>query len=95
MAVEIIVLGVGATLLMDLWALARKRWFGVAALDYAWVGRWLGHMRHGQFRHAAIGKARRCIEIFIAILDDCVIIPTPRLTLIPPCWSGQSKTPSR
>jgi len=57
MAVEIIVLGVGATLLMDLWALARKRWFGVAALDYAWVGRWLGHMRHGQFRHAAIGKA--------------------------------------
>ena len=57
MAVEIIMLGVGATLLMDLWALARKRWFGVAALDYAWVGRWLGHMRHGQFRHAVIGKA--------------------------------------
>jgi hypothetical protein len=57
MAVEIIMLGIGATLLMDLWALARKRWFGVAALDYAWVGRWLGHMRHGQFRHAAIGKA--------------------------------------
>ncbi|KJU77810.1 membrane protein [Ectopseudomonas oleovorans] len=57
MAVEIIVLGVGPTLLMDLWALARKRWFGVAALDYAWVGRWLGHMRHGQFRHAAIGQA--------------------------------------
>lgn len=57
MAVEIIMLGIGATLLMDLWALARKRWFGVAALDYAWVGRWLGHMGHGQFRHAAIGKA--------------------------------------
>ena len=57
MAVEIIMLGIGATLLMDLWALARKRWFGVAALDYAWVGRWLGHMGHGQFRHAAIGQA--------------------------------------
>lgn len=57
MVVEIIVLGIGATLLMDLWALLRRRWFAIAALDYGWVGRWLGHMRHGQFRHAAIAKA--------------------------------------
>lgn len=57
MVVEMIILGVGATLSMDLWALARKRWFGVSGLDYAWVGRWLGHMAHGQFRHAAIGQA--------------------------------------
>src|SRR5690606_17845788 len=48
---------VGATLVMDLWALLRQRFFGVASLDYALVGRWLGHMRHGRFRHAAIGKA--------------------------------------
>ena len=57
MVVEIMVLGVGATLSMDLWALLRRRWFGVASLDYGWVGRWLGHMRHGQFRHTAIAKA--------------------------------------
>jgi hypothetical protein len=60
MAVEMIVqasiLGIGATLLMDLWALARRRFFAVPSLDYALVGRWLGHMRHGQFRHVAIGK---------------------------------------
>jgi hypothetical protein len=60
MAVEMIVqasiLGIGATLVMDLWALARRRFFGVPSLDYALVGRWLGHMRHGRFRHAAIGK---------------------------------------
>jgi hypothetical protein len=57
MTVEIIMLGIGATLLMDLWALARERLFGVSVLDYGLVGRWLGHMRHGRFRHAAIGKA--------------------------------------
>lgn len=57
MVVEIMVLGVGATLLMDLWALLRRRWFGVASMDYGWVGRWLGHMRHGQFCHTAIAKA--------------------------------------
>ena len=55
---QVLWVGVGATLLMDAWALARRRLFGIASLDYALVGRWLGHMRHGRFRHAAIGKAR-------------------------------------
>lgn len=57
MIVQAIVLGIGATLVMDLWALVRKHLFGVPALDYGLVGRWLGHMRQGRFRHAAIGKA--------------------------------------
>lgn len=52
MLLEITMLGMGATSLMDLWALARKRWFGVAALDYVWGGRW-----HGQFRHVVIRLA--------------------------------------
>lgn len=56
--VHVLLVGVGATLLMDAWALARRRFFGIASLDYALVGRWLGHMRHGRFRHAAIGKAQ-------------------------------------
>ena len=55
---HVLLVGVGATLLMDAWALARRRVFGVASLDYALVGRWLGHMRHGRFQHAAIGKAQ-------------------------------------
>jgi Protein of unknown function (DUF2938). len=50
-------IGVGATLLMDGWALLRKRLLGVPSLDYALVGRWVGHMPRGRFRHAAIGKA--------------------------------------
>ncbi|MBS7663172.1 DUF2938 domain-containing protein [Pseudomonas lalucatii] len=49
--------GLGATLVLDLWALARRRFFGVPSLDYALVGRWLGHMGQGRVRHAAIGKA--------------------------------------
>ncbi|MEK1907488.1 MAG: DUF2938 domain-containing protein [Pseudomonas sp.] len=57
MIVQAALLGIGATLVMDLWALLRRRVFGVASLDYALVGRWLGHMREGRFRHVAIGKA--------------------------------------
>lgn len=54
---HITAIGIGATLLMDGWAVLRKHLLGVPALDYALVGRWIGHMPLGRFRHAAIGKA--------------------------------------
>ena len=50
--------GAGATLAMDLWGVARHRLFGVPPPDYALVGRWLAHMRHGRFRHDAIARAQ-------------------------------------
>ncbi len=49
--------GVIAILIMDLTAWARQRFWGVAGLDYAFVGRWIGHMRHGRFTHPSIVKA--------------------------------------
>lgn len=38
--------------------LARRRLFGTPLPDYGLVGRWLGHMEDGRFRHAAIAAAR-------------------------------------
>jgi len=61
MAIEIIlraiIIGVGATALMDVWTLARQRFFAIPSLDYALVGRWLGHMPAGRLFHPAIAKA--------------------------------------
>ncbi|MCW5117958.1 DUF2938 domain-containing protein [Burkholderia cenocepacia] len=54
---KLLLIGAGATLLMDLWTLFRRRAFGIPSLDYALVGRWLGHMTHGRFRHASISTA--------------------------------------
>lgn len=51
------VIGVGATALMDLWAFARQRLSGVPPLDFALVGRWLGWMPRGRFRHAPIAAS--------------------------------------
>lgn len=51
------VIGLGATAVMDLWALLQRRLFGVPSLDYALVGRWLGHFPRGRFRHEAIMAA--------------------------------------
>ena len=50
-------IGAGATLTTDLWAIARGRLFGVPAPDWGLVGRWLGHMARGRFRHERIATA--------------------------------------
>jgi hypothetical protein len=47
-------IGTGATVVMDIWAVVRKRLFGVPALDYALVGRWLVHLTRGRLRHNPI-----------------------------------------
>jgi len=52
-----LVVGVVATALMDLGGVARKPLLGIAPPDYRLLGRWLGHMAHGRFRHEAIAKA--------------------------------------
>jgi hypothetical protein len=55
-ALRTILLGVGATMAMDVWALT-LRWFGIPSLNFALLGRWMGHLRHGRFMHASIAKA--------------------------------------
>lgn len=50
-------IGIGATVLMDLWGIARKSLLGIAPPNYGLVGRWIAHMRRGQFRHASIAAA--------------------------------------
>ncbi len=49
--------GSGATLLMDAWLVLLRRGFGVRTLDYAMLGRWLGHIPRGTWAHASIAKA--------------------------------------
>lgn len=49
-----LVTGAGATAVMDLWALIRKRLQGIPQLDYGLVGRWLAYLMRGRFRHDAI-----------------------------------------
>lgn len=52
-----IAIGIGATLLMDLWNLFLKRAFGIPSLNYCLLGRWLRHMPGGTFRHVSIAAA--------------------------------------
>lgn len=49
-------LGIGATAVMDVWLLLLKR-LGIPTLNFAFIGRWVGHLVRCQIAHAAIAKA--------------------------------------
>lgn len=53
----ILIIGIGATAVMDLWSIVRKLLFGIAPPNYGMVGRWIAHMTHGQFRHNSIAAS--------------------------------------
>jgi Protein of unknown function (DUF2938) len=52
-----LVMGVAATALLDCWAILLNRLFGFGVPNWAFVGRWVAHLRTGQFIHDDIGKA--------------------------------------
>lgn len=52
----VLAVGAGATAVMDAWLLLLQR-LGVPTSSFALIGRWVGHMAQGRFRHAAIGRA--------------------------------------
>jgi hypothetical protein len=52
--VSALLLGVGATAVMDIWGVARKSLLGIPAPDYGLVGRWLAYLSRGRFRHDRI-----------------------------------------
>lgn len=52
-----ILIGVGATVLVDLWMIVRWRLLRIPLTSYGLVGRWIALMAHGQFRHFSIAAA--------------------------------------
>lgn len=53
---RVVVMGIVATAATDLWAQLLRR-LGRPTLDYALLGRWIGHWRAGRWRHDAIRDA--------------------------------------
>lgn len=56
-AVRAIVMGVIGSAFMDVWSLFLRRRFNAQTLDYALLGRWIGHLPEGRFAHARIAAA--------------------------------------
>ena len=54
---RVIVIGTGATAILDFWLVLLGR-MGVATLNFAFIGRWVGHLVRGKFSHEAIARAQ-------------------------------------
>ena len=52
-----LVIGAGATLVLDLWALLLNKVAGLPRPDWGLVGRWFAHLPHGIVFHKDIAKA--------------------------------------
>lgn len=46
-----LIVGLIATLFMDLWALIMSSFFNMKGLDYKILGRWISHIMKGQIKH--------------------------------------------
>lgn len=58
-------MGIGATLIMDLWNFLLAR-CGIESLNMGYLGRWIGHIRKGMWVHERIGNADPVLgEVFI------------------------------
>jgi hypothetical protein len=85
-----VVVGLGATLFMDLWAVFLKRAFKVSSANYCLVGRWLRHMERGVFRHPSIAGAAKkpaeCTVGWIAHYAIGALFALALVTLATPQW---------
>jgi hypothetical protein len=55
--VATLLVGLGATLVMDVWTVFLNRAFAIPLPNYCFIGRWLRHMTRGTFAHPGIAAA--------------------------------------
>lgn len=88
-----VAVGVGATIVMDLWGIFLKQAFSIPSPNYCFVGRWLCYMPEGIFRHrsiaAAAKKAAECAVGWIAHYVLGVIFALALVLLASPQWLRQ------
>ncbi len=90
-----ILIGLGATLSTDLWALFLKRVFKITSPNYCLVGRWLRYMPDGIFTHSNIvsapQKSAECTIGWIAHYMIGVIFSIVFIALVGNNWLQHPK----
>ncbi len=85
-----VIVGLGATFVMDLWAVFLKYAFKIPSPNYCLVGRWLLHMPNGLFKHSSITAAAQqpaeCATGWIAHYTIGVLFALALVALTTPEW---------
>jgi hypothetical protein len=72
-ALRAVLIGAGATMVMDLWAVLLKQ-FGAPSLNLAFLGRWIGHLPRGRWKHPSIASGNagpgRIVDRMVCTLLD-------------------------
>lgn len=90
---EAVVVGIGATLLTDMWNLLLRRVFGIPSLNFCLLGRWIRYMPGGTFRHTSIVAAPpmpfECSVGWIAHYTLGVVLAIVFIALVSGDWFAQ------
>lgn len=85
-----VVVGLGATVVMDLWVVFLHRAFAIPLPNYCFIGRWLRHMAHGTFTHPSISAAAQlpgeCPIGWIAHYTIGILFAFALVALATPHW---------
>lgn len=93
-AAWVVLVGIGATAVMDVWSAILKA-LGVPTLDYAFVGRWAGHLCRGRLGHASIGTAAPIPgELLLGWLIHYAVGITFAALLVSVCGVGWLREPA-
>jgi hypothetical protein len=88
-----VAIGLGASVVMDLWNLFLRRVFGIPSLSYCLLGRWIGHMPSGKVRHASIAAAApvrfECLIGPVAHYAIGVMLAVGFVLIVSPAWLVQ------
>ncbi|QQS55681.1 MAG: DUF2938 domain-containing protein [Candidatus Competibacteraceae bacterium] len=85
-----VTVGLGATFVMDLWAIFLKQAFKIPSSNYCMVGRWLLHMTNGSIKHqsitAAAQKPAECTIGWVAHYTIGALFALALVALATPKW---------
>jgi Protein of unknown function (DUF2938) len=85
-----VIIGFGATIVMDLYATFVNYAFKTPSPNYCLVGRWLCHMTNGSFKHSSIVKAAQkpaeCAIGWIAHYTIGLLFALVFMALVTPEW---------
>ena len=88
--INAILIGLGATLTFDLWALFLKHAFNITPSNICLVGRWLRYMLEGTFTHSNIDsapqKSAECVVGWIAHYTIGITFAITFVTLVDNNW---------
>ena len=88
--ISTVLIGLGATLTFDLWAIFVKHAFKITPSNICLVGRWLRYMREGTFKHSNIvsapQKSAECMVGSIAHYIIGVMFAIPFVALVGNSW---------